>query len=56
MAVRMVVRSLALAALMLAACMVLARATNPGFVARITEKGLDYGRFSVILCLGDKCL
>ncbi|KYO44169.1 bactericidal permeability-increasing protein [Alligator mississippiensis] len=54
MAVRMVVRSLALAALMLAACMVLARATNPGFVARITEKGLDYARQEGIAALEKK--
>ncbi|XP_043351743.1 bactericidal permeability-increasing protein isoform X2 [Dermochelys coriacea] len=41
----------ALAASVLAICMVLTRATNPGFVARITVKGLDYARQEGIAAL-----
>ncbi|XP_067410053.1 bactericidal permeability-increasing protein-like [Emydura macquarii macquarii] len=44
-------RRLALAAAVLAVCTVLARATNPGFVGRITVKGLDYARQEGIAAL-----
>ncbi|CAM5152311.1 unnamed protein product [Eretmochelys imbricata] len=47
----MATRHLALAASVLAICMVLTRATNPGFVARITVKGLDYARQEGITAL-----
>ncbi|XP_074867717.1 bactericidal permeability-increasing protein-like [Carettochelys insculpta] len=40
----MATRHMPLAASTLAICMVLARATNPGFMARITLRGLDYAR------------
>ncbi|XP_037771950.1 bactericidal permeability-increasing protein isoform X2 [Chelonia mydas] len=47
----MATRHLALAASVLAICMVLTRATKPGFVARITVKGLDYARQEGIAAL-----
>ncbi|XP_039353706.1 bactericidal permeability-increasing protein isoform X1 [Mauremys reevesii] len=47
----MATHRLALAASVLAICTVLSRATNPGFVARITVKGLDYARQEGIAAL-----
>lgn len=42
---RMGVQSLAVACAALALCLALTTATNPGFVVRITQAGLDYGGF-----------
>lgn len=39
------VQSLAVACAALALCLALTTATNPGFVVRITQAGLDYGGF-----------
>lgn len=39
------VQSLAVACGALALCLALTTATNPGFVVRITQAGLDYGGF-----------
>lgn len=41
----MAARSLAAFGAVLAACLALTAATNPGFVVRITQAGLDYGGF-----------
>lgn len=50
-------QSLAVACGALALCLALARASNPGFVVRITQAGLDYGGFgysfpSLQMCWG----
>lgn len=42
---RMGVQSLAVACGAVALCLALTTATNPGFVVRITQAGLDYGGF-----------
>lgn len=44
-AARMGAQSLAVACGALALCLALTGATNPGFVVRITQAGLDYGGF-----------
>lgn len=46
-AARMGAQTLAGACRVLALCLAFARATNPGFVVRITQAGLDYGGFGV---------
>lgn len=45
-AARMGAQSLVVACGVLALCLALTGATNPGFVVRITQAGLDYGGFS----------
>lgn len=47
-AARMGAQSLAAACGALALCLALTGATNPGFVVRITQSGLDYGGFGFL--------